>query len=216
MLTIITAPKHILPPLTPHLLAMFLLSTLISNLANASKQPVNFDNCGILCAILSYQLAAFQHRLSLQNIHLSHPTPSDCDRGQATEQKTLPLQGWWWVQEGYQEPSGHKRLPGLWQHPRDPSLQEPGRPSAHSQYGDQRHSGGSCSPSAQKSLMEHTRHPNHTARCWGRSREAVHVWWDHIAEECVEKQILRDSKERRERVFKTVPGRKKNINPKSE
>lgn len=53
MLGWITAPKYILPQLIPNLLEMILLSTLINKLATASKQPVNFDNCGILCVPFS-------------------------------------------------------------------------------------------------------------------------------------------------------------------
>ena len=117
-----TAPKYILPPLSLPLSWKFsFCQARWNNLATASKWPVNFSNCGILHVNLSFQLAGFQHMLSLQNIHLSHPTPSNCDKGQAPEEKTLLLQSWW-GENRHQGPNVCWGLPDTWE-----SLQAAGR-----------------------------------------------------------------------------------------
>lgn len=153
---------------------MFLWSTLRSNLANASQQLVNFDNCGILCVLFSaiswlpsntrchskISIYPILHHLSVTEDKPQSRKHCHCKAGDRSK-------------GGTKDQVSRGGCPALGV-PQDPRLLDPGRLSTHSQYEGPRRSGGSCSSSTQKTFMEHMWRLEHTARGCEWSREARH------------------------------------------
>lgn len=175
---------------------MFLLSTLINKLATASKQPVNFDNCGILCVPFSVigWLASNTCHPSKIPIHLTlcHLTVTE---------DTLQSRKHCHCKAGHRSTRGTKTqisvggclALGV---PTGPEAAGPSQLPTDSQYQGEENSGRLCSSVYPKAIYWAYTMPNTCSEMLCVISRS-HPWQDQEADEGVVKQILRNSKERR-------------------
>lgn len=130
---------------------------------------------------------------SFQNTHSSDPMPSNCDRGHATEQKTLPLQSW---SQGHRGTKTQISIGGCLALgvPTGSEAAGPSQLPTDSQYQGEENSGRLCSSVYPKAIYWAYTMPNTCSEMLCVISRS-HPWQDQEADEGVVKQILRNSKE---------------------